>query len=167
MTASDLATWSTFFSTAAEASATLAGLVMVAISVNVREIIRYKHLPSRAGAAIGSLCILLLISLAALIPQPPIAFALEVDLVAIGSWLMHVSVAQKVIEGHREIGRPRRDTIASVLIGQVQVWPLSVAGVLLTLGRGQEGLYWVAGTICVALLVSVINGWVLLVQILR
>ena len=166
MISSELAGWSTFFSTAAEASATLAGLVMVAISANVRQIIAFKHLPRRALAAIGALCLVLAASLAALIPQPPAAFAFEIDLIAVLSWVMHLDVARRIIDGHREIGRPRRDTVISVLMGQVQVWPLTIGAVLLTLGDAR-GLYGLAITVCAALLVSALNGWVLLVEILR
>jgi hypothetical protein len=166
MTSSDLAGWSAFFSTAAESSATLAGLVMVAISVNVREIIAYDHLPARAGAAISSLCLALVMSLAVMAPQPPMALAVEIDLAAAWSWYMHISVGMKVIQGHRKIGRPTRNTIASLALGQVQVWPLTAAAVLLTLGH-VAGIYCLAITVCAALVVSVINAWVLLVEILR
>jgi len=166
MTSGDLAGWSTFFSTAAECSATLAGLVMVAVSVNLRQIIALQHLASRAAAAIGALCLVLVTSLTALIPQPPLAFAIEVDLIAGLSWFMHVYVLRRIIDGHREIGRPTRDTITSVMIGQAQVWPLTIGAVLLALGD-VRGLYGLALTVCAAFLVSAMNGWVLLVEILR
>jgi modulator of FtsH protease len=166
MTSGDLAGWSTFFATAAESSATLAGLVMVAISVNVRQIIAYKHLPSRAAAAIGALCLVLVSSLLALIPQPPHAFAVEIDLVAGVSWVMHIYVSHRIIEGHREIGRSWRDTFLSLSIGQAQIWPLTFGAVLLTLGDA-HGLYGLALTVCTAFLLSALNGWVLLIQILR
>ncbi len=166
MTSGALAGWEVFFSTAAECSATLAGLVTVAVSVNVRQIIANKHLPSRAAGAISVLCLVLTVSLAALLPQAPWVYALEVDLIAILSWIVHLRLAQGIIAGHREAGRPRKDTWMLILIGQAQVWPLTVGAVMLTLGDAR-GLYGVAATVCAALLVSALNAWVLLVEILR
>jgi hypothetical protein len=51
--------WKDFFVTAASASATLVGLVMVAISVNVQQILEQPQLPSRGGAAAGALMLIL------------------------------------------------------------------------------------------------------------
>ena len=47
--------WAEFSVATAGAGAALAGLVMVVISVNVREILASPSLPARAGAAVGSL----------------------------------------------------------------------------------------------------------------
>ena len=55
MTESVTAGWSEFAAAAAGAAAALAGLVMVAISVNIREILTLPGLPARAAAAVGSL----------------------------------------------------------------------------------------------------------------
>jgi modulator of FtsH protease len=166
MTSGDLAGWAIFFSTAAECSATLAGLVMVAVSVNVRQILAVKHLPARAAAAITVLCLILAVSLAALLPQTPFAYALEVDLIALLSWFVHLRLAQRTVAGHRELGRPWRHTLILILMGQLQVWPVTIGAVLLTLGDAR-GLYGVAATVCAALLVSALNAWVLLVEVLR
>jgi hypothetical protein len=161
-----LAGWTPFFSTVAEAAATLAGLVMVAVSVNVHRIIAHKHLPARAFASIAGLVLILIVSLAALIPQTGRAFSLEIDLAAVFLWTMHVTTARQVLRGHAESGRPRYETLLSMIIGQVQVIPLTVGAILLALGH-DYGLYWVAATILAALTFSVLNAWVLLVEILR
>ena len=47
--------WTNFFIAAAGASASLAGLVFVALSVNINRILEYPQLPSRAAATIGTL----------------------------------------------------------------------------------------------------------------
>jgi presenilin-like A22 family membrane protease len=47
--------WTNFFLSAAGASAALAGLVLVAISVNISRLLQFSHLPARAGATIGRL----------------------------------------------------------------------------------------------------------------
>jgi hypothetical protein len=70
--------WANFFMTAAGASASLAGLVFVALSVNITRILQYPHLPARAGATIASLIQILVCSIAVLIPQPTLALGIEV-----------------------------------------------------------------------------------------
>ncbi|MEI9906978.1 MAG: hypothetical protein WDO06_02880 [Actinomycetota bacterium] len=56
--------WSEFFIAGAGAAAALAGLVIVAVSVNVREILKYRSLPSRSAATIGSLTMILVACMA-------------------------------------------------------------------------------------------------------
>src|SRR5271167_2275581 len=82
--------WSPFFETAAEASAGLVGLVIVAISVNIRPILDQPHLPSRAGATIGALVLIMLGSLAALIPQSLGVWGGEMLGNALVIWLQHL-----------------------------------------------------------------------------
>ncbi|WP_417510412.1 hypothetical protein, partial [Microbacterium sp.] len=64
-----LAEWSEFNVAMAGASAALAGLVIVAASVNIDKIIHAGTLTARLGAAIASLVLALVASGAALIPR--------------------------------------------------------------------------------------------------
>ena len=70
--------WKEFFTSAAGASATLVGLVIVAVSVNVQRILEHPQLPSRSGATVAALVLILVSSLAELIPQPIKALAIEI-----------------------------------------------------------------------------------------
>ena len=63
-----LAEWSEFNVAMAGASAALAGLVIVAASVNIDKIIRARTLTARLGAAIASLVLALTASAVALMP---------------------------------------------------------------------------------------------------
>jgi hypothetical protein len=56
----DLGQWTDLFVAVAGASAALAGLVTVAISANIREVLRFNNwLPSRAAATTGVLVLIL------------------------------------------------------------------------------------------------------------
>ncbi len=161
-----LSAWSSFFSTAAESAATLAGLVIVAISVNITRILEHDHLPARAFAAISAMMTVFAISLCALIPQPPMAFAVEAGMAAAYAWVIHALTAVSLVPASLRLARPQWELWLGVLVGQSQVWPLTIGAVLLTLGH-PSGMFWVAGAIFAAVVATVLNAWVLLVEILR
>ena len=84
MTAYDVGEWTDFFVASAGASAALAGLVFVAVSINVESILRYEGLPQRALATVLLLSVVL-ISLIGLIPgQSRTALAAELLGVGLG-----------------------------------------------------------------------------------
>jgi modulator of FtsH protease len=161
-----LAPWTTFFSTVAEAAATFAGLVVVAISVNLQRIIAIQHLPARALNAIASLVVVMVMALAALIPQPVAAFAIELGVAAASSWIMHMRTTRPALRGHAELGRPLHERVLMVMFGQVQLLPLTIGAVLLGLGH-PSGLYWIAFTILAAMVVGMLSVWIFLVEIVR
>src|SRR5208282_3887614 len=89
--------WANFFMTAAGASASLAGLIFVALSVNINRILQVPHLPSRAFATIGTLLLILVSSMAMLMPQPPFAMGVEILVFGMGGWLLKVRSAYRAI----------------------------------------------------------------------
>lgn len=60
--------WQDFFVAEARASAALAGLLFVAISINLTRILEYRHWPSRAVEALLALLSVLVIATFALVP---------------------------------------------------------------------------------------------------
>jgi hypothetical protein len=158
--------WTDFFVAAAGASAALAGLVFVALSVNIANIVRSSHLPIRAAATIGMLILILVCSMVTLIHQPIPALGIEILVFSLcGCWLQLLS-ARKGITVRSQLQRPVWESILNAVLGQIQALPFIIGGILLLAGH-DAGLYWVAGG-CIAIFVfSVVNAWVLLVEILR
>jgi hypothetical protein len=160
------AMWTNFFIAAAGASAALAGLVFVALSVNISRIIGAEHLPSRAGAAVGMLMLILVCSMAALIPQGPAALGVEVILFSLCGWHLQIGSARSGFAARAKKYRPLWESVLNAVLGQVQVLPFVVGGALLLAGRS-SGLGWVAGGCLGVFIASALNAWVLLVEILR
>jgi hypothetical protein len=83
MAAYDAGEWTDFFVAGAGASAALAGLVFVAVSINVDRVLRFRGLPERARATVMLLLSVVLVSLLGLIPGQSRA-ALAGELLGVG-----------------------------------------------------------------------------------
>ena len=164
MTESVTAGWPEFAVATAGAAAALAGLVMVAVSVNIREILDLPGVPARAAAAVGSLVLVVVVSVLLLIPgQPGAMLGVELLLATLGAvWLHLVSLSTLV----RQASRPRSARVLSFPLAAVQRVPLIVGGMLLLAGGG-GALYWVAAGLVITVIGSMLDAWVLMVEILR
>src|ERR1700733_8369993 len=84
----DISQWHDLFIAEAGAAAALAGLLFVAVSINLKQILALPSLPARAAAVLATLIVALVVS--TLAPVPPLrceVFVLEL-LVSCGStWL--------------------------------------------------------------------------------
>ena len=158
--------WTDFFVASAGASAALAGLVIVAVSVNVARIIEFPNLPPRAAATIGSLILILVCAVAGLIPQS--AHALGVELLAFGvaGWVFIAWCAWHSFDHSRRGGRPWHESAIEISLGQLETIPFVVCGITLLAGAG-GGLYWLAAGFVAVFVFSLANTWVLLIEILR
>jgi hypothetical protein len=158
--------WTTFFSATSSASAALAGLIFVALSVNIRNIIGAAHLPSRTAAAIGTLVMILACSVAALIPESQAALGREVIGFAVLGGLLQFRSGRMGFALREQLGRPLWEPVLNAVLGVLQVLPMLIAGILLLVGN-PAGLYWMAAGCVTVFVLSVLTAWVLLVEILR
>jgi hypothetical protein len=158
--------WENFIIAAAGASAALAGLVIVAISVNLEKIISYAHLPARAAATIGSLILILVVSMAALIPQGVSSLGIEIIVFGICCWLLQLWAAHQMLVFRRERNRPWHESFRGIVLGQIQTLPFIIGGIIFFIAN-VSGLYWIAGGVIAIFIFSMYNAWVLLVEILR
>jgi hypothetical protein len=166
MTANSLEAWANFFITTAEVSATLAGLVIVAVSVNIQQILKFRQLPPRASSTVAVLMLVVVIGLAALVPQPPTGFAMEVFAAAAIPLVILLVCVREVVVEHLKDNRPHRKLYVGLPGGPVAALCFLVGAGRLWLGHA-DGLYWIAAGIVVALLFAVLNAWVFLIEVLR
>jgi hypothetical protein len=164
VTAYDVSEWTDFFVAAAGASAALAGLVFVAVSINVERILQFKGLPERALATVLLLLSVVLISLVGLFPgQSRSALAAEL----LGLSLAFAGTILTLTSPRRAGHDLSLAHVAShwllVALGTI---PFVVGAVSLFAEAG-GGLYWVAAGAILATAGAVANAWVLLVEILR
>ena len=165
MTAYAAERWTDFGVGVAGASAALAGLVFVAVSINLSEILKYRNLPGRAALTLMLFVTPLIVGILLLVPDQPGA-ALGWELLVAG---VVIGGPQLVI--NQRSGRSDKETRLSWVL--VRLFPpvascgcLVLAGVTL-LAQAGGGLYWLVPSVLAAFAFGLINAWVLLVEILR
>jgi hypothetical protein len=156
--------WQNLFVAVAGASAALAGLLFVAVSINLDRILALG-LPSRAIGAITMLISVLFVAIFGLVPgQPRGVLATELLAVGLASWTILAVIKLRRLRG--DDGQPTYARYLSVVLSQAASLPFVVAGASL-IPRAGGGLYWLVPGIVFALLEAVLDAWVLLVEILR
>jgi hypothetical protein len=157
--------WTDFLVATAGAAGALAGLVFVALSINLARILELPGVSGRAGETILLLAGSLIGSLLALIPdQPP----LRLGLLLFALWLPTWGVPTVIqVQAFRH-GKFYRASYALMRFSlhQAATLPLLLAALSLA-GVLAGGLYWLAASLLMCLVVGMFNAWVLLVEIVR
>jgi hypothetical protein len=157
--------WHEFNVAVLGAGAALVGLIIVAMSVTIKAILSSVSLPSRALATIITLMLVLAVSAIALFPHiGDVPYGIVLIVGALGASVPQFVYASRMRKEDHEW------TVAEVapklVLGFGELVPFIVGGILLIAGQG-SGMYWAGAGIVVVFLVSVINAWVLLVEIQR
>jgi modulator of FtsH protease len=157
--------WSAFYSAMVGAGAALTGLVFVALSINLRQILAGPGLPRRAGEAIILLMQPVIVGAIVLIPAQD-SLAIGIELIVVGT-VSAYQVTAMILRSRAIIAaQPLFQSLTRVGFAELATLPTVVAGGLLAAGVSQ-GFYVLAATMLVCFFDGVLDAWVLLVEILR
>jgi hypothetical protein len=159
--------WTDFGVATVGATAALAGLLLVAVSINLKLILdeRYPTLPNRAAQTLIFFALPLFTALLLLVPgQPGAALSWEMIVtgVSIGAYLLVADFRLPLTEYETKLTW----TISRLAPAVVICGSLIVAGATL-LAHSGGGLYWVVPSVLGAIAFGLFNVWVLLIEILR
>ncbi|MFY9745359.1 MAG: hypothetical protein WBD98_03240 [Acidobacteriaceae bacterium] len=158
-------TWAGFFSAQIAASAALAGLIFVAVSINLAQIVKLPQLVARSAKAVFTLTGVLLVSTLCMVPAQP-ARALGAELAVVGVVLWVATTWSRHRAGHANPYVSRRLQVFYMVLAQCSSLPAVVAAASLMVLRG-GGLYWLVAGVVFSYFSAMLDAWVLLVEIQR
>jgi hypothetical protein len=164
MTAYDASQWGDFGVALVGAAAALAGLLFVALSINLHEIIATKGLTGRAAEGIATLVVTLIACSLLVVPgQDGGVLGVEwlVLGVAYGGLLVRLEHEPLASYPHQRVL-----FVTRVASHQALTVLLLLAGAT-TATRGPGGIYWLAVASLASIAVAMFDAWVLLVEIKR
>jgi modulator of FtsH protease len=164
MTAYQPEQWHDMFVAMAGAAAALTGLIFVAVSINLEQVLKYPALPPRAVETLSILIGLLVLSVFVLIPGQSLT-ALGVEILVLGV-VMGTALLVKRIRLPRADGQPLTWTVTPAGVILAATLPMAAAGISV-LVRGGGGLYWLVAALILGFAGAVFNAWILLVEIHR
>jgi hypothetical protein len=146
----------------AAAAAAFAGLLFVALTVNLSRILPDAAHVARAREALAGLLSLLVLGLLVLIPGQG-RDALGIELLGAAAVLVAISIPlqRQTIQRLPPGGRVR--WALRMLPVNLATIAIAVAGACLLAGAG-GGLYWLAGTVVVYIMRSAFDSWALVVE---
>ncbi|MDE1993113.1 MAG: hypothetical protein KGI75_11470 [Rhizobiaceae bacterium] len=157
--------WANFFFAQVGASATLAGLLVVAISINLTRILAFQHLPAQAGGTLAVLTGVLILASIALMPKlPDPVFGMAAMIIgAAAIALATVNQLRFPVDRDNITSMQRYARSAIIMLASL---PFVIGGLMLLMDL-DSGLYWIAIGMISALVAGVLSTWILLVEILR
>lgn len=159
-----VAEWSEFNVAMLGATAALAGLVIVAASVNIAEIVKSSTLTSRLAAAIAALALAIVVSAVGLVP--------DVEAFWYGVCVLAATATAAVFQVHATVVISRdpdpadRARALKALLGFAPIACYTVAGAMLLAGH-PAGLAVAAAGAILAIVSAIIVSWIALVEVLR
>jgi hypothetical protein len=159
--------WSNFLVAETGAAAALAGLIFVAVSLNLAKILEYPGVSGRAGEALCLLMGVVLVGTFGLAPNQSIKW-LGIEVLSVGAVLWLITVTFHLLNIVRQSSKHRRWwwMPTRVLICQCATLSFCIAGILLIEGN-PSGMKWLLPACIFSFIASTTSAWVLLVEINR
>ena len=157
--------WSGFGEAVATAAAALAGLLFIAVSINLKRILEFPSLPTRAGQTLIFFVTPLITAMLIITPGQA-RIALAVELMATGLTIGGIQLYLDLTTDRGDEDTAFRRLISVLVPASFSCGSLVVAGATLATQAG-GGLYWLVPSVLSAIIFGLSNVWVLLVEILR
>lgn len=157
--------WSNLFVATSGAAAALTGLIFVGISINLEKILKTPNLPNRALISLILLLSILIISLLFLIPGQSVT-AISTENISVGClvWLINTKIDFGVLQVTPK--SYKKSYRINMFVNQVAIL-FYIAGGIVMLLEGGAGMILIMAAIIISFIKSVIDAWVLLIEINR
>jgi hypothetical protein len=157
--------WSGFGEAVATAAAALAGLLFIAVSINLKRILEFPSLPTRAAQTL-IMFVTPLVAALLLITPGQARIALAVEFLATGLVIGGLQLYLDLTAQRGDEVTLWRRMVGAVFPAVMSCGCLVIAGATLA-GQAGGGLYWLVPSVLSAIIFGLLNVWVLLVEILR
>jgi hypothetical protein len=157
--------WANYFLATCGASAALTGLIFVAVSINLQRILSITNLPTRALGSLILLVNIMIISSLCLIPKQTI-ICLGIEILAIdgtvwcGLIYMNIQFYKSVPAEYKP------HYFRHLFFMLISMLPFLVAGAGMCFSNNHY-LFWLIPGITISIIKSLLDAWVLLVEINR
>lgn len=156
--------WAEFNVAMVGATAALAGLVIVAASVNIGEIIKARSLTARLAAGIAALVLAIIASGLGLIPTiTPLWYGILLVGATVGAGVFQVQATRAIFANHDPAARAK---FSKSLFGFLPIGAYLVGAFAILLGHPM-GLAFAAAGCLLAIVAAIVVSWVVLVEVLR
>jgi hypothetical protein len=161
-----LQSWHDFYVTSGAASATLAGLLFVGLSLHLRVVVSHPEVRGLARITLSNFFVVLVVSLFALIPTGQAqSTAVELLGVAVVALILGAPVSVEAIRSRRAQIMTLRTLISRFGLSVLAYLTIGVMAIVFYEGDFAVALGWLVAAVVVLLLTSVRNTWDLLVTV--
>jgi hypothetical protein len=156
--------WSEFNVAMVGATAALAGLVIVASSVNISEIVKARSLTARLAAGIAALVLAIVGSGLGLVPEiSPAWFGILLAIAAALAGVFQVQATRAIFADHDPAAHAK---LVKSVFGFLPI-AAYLAGAMAVGAGSPSGLFLVAAGCILAIVTGIVVSWVALVEVLR